>query len=51
MLLRIPSFTGFDKSQSYGLFSIYLEFEDVAFCNLSVYHNNLHDKQVCIITG
>jgi len=32
-------------------FSIYLEFQDIALYNLSVYHNNLHDKQNCIITG
>ena len=32
-------------------FSIYLEFEDIAFYNLSVYHNNLHDKQNRIIIG
>jgi hypothetical protein len=35
----------------FEIFSIYLEFEDIVFYKLSVYHNNLHDKQVCIITG
>ena len=29
----------------------YLNFEVNTFYNLSVYHYNLHDKQVCIITG
>ena len=51
MLFKIQGLTGFDKNQSYELFSIYLEFEDVAFYNFSVYHNNLHDKQNRIVTG
>ena len=28
-----------------------LKFEDIIFYNLSVYHYNLHDKQICIIIG
>ena len=39
------------KASPIGYSQTYLEFEDVAFCNLSVFHNNLHDKQVYIITG
>jgi hypothetical protein len=36
MLFKIQGLTGFDKNQSYELFSIYLEFEDVAFYNFFV---------------
>ena len=51
MFAPYQDYAGFDKNQPYGLFSMYLEFEDIAFYILSVYHNNLHDKQNCIITG